>query len=402
MILLFFLLSLIAGAMLAINSANGEKEGLDSDESDPHIFSTVTVGNLFDDPKTRDQRTGASFENIKKFLQQQPTPQADADELPEIDSELQSEDPMEDTLATGPDSEDAQIEGQLDDEEHEVVSIPLSPKENRLFTVYKWLEGLDIAICMAFFICLVGLYFYIDYVAVPTSSGSRRNPRDAPGTKESLSAETPPESNRNFSFLRSIKASIKNYSLQLNIKEPWDFEQRHKNKLLYWNPKFHQTPDRAAAKHLKQAKAFEDLLEHFCSPDDFADFFWANLKIRVKSVRFCFDFKGALAKLSAAAMCLKKREQFKAQLAHTRGTLASSSSQSDRLDELKDSIDRTAEQILANIRSAKRSLGVERVERIDFDDLRGLKVIKIFVSFYSQRDKSRVAAFFERVCVLER
>lgn len=64
---------------------------------------------------------------------------------------------------------------------------------------------------------------------------------------------------------------------------------------------------------------------------------------------------------------------------------------------LQANVDRCTERILVHAQRAKRKLGVENIHRIDFANLRGFKIIKMFLSFHSLEDRQRVAEFLERV-----
>lgn len=56
-----------------------------------------------------------------------------------------------------------------------------------------------------------------------------------------------------------------------------------------------------------------------------------------------------------------------------------------------------AEEILAHTQKVQRGLGLDQVDHVDFSDLRGFKIIKIFVSFKSLEDKNRVSNYLKEV-----
>lgn len=315
LILLFFVLSLIATAMIIINAGNGETSQPHPGQPEPHVFTNLTLGNLFDDEKTRNERMGAAFRDVIKQLRDEAREEAEEEgEWAESESEPR---PEESTGDAGSGNENT-VEAALEDEEGDSVNIPLSAKEQKLFGVYKLLKGLDIAICLVFFVSLVVLFFYIDNIRVPQSKAETPAPNGGPGsvnsegplTSKSSSCPHPP---KNFSFFRDLKTSIKNFSLEIDIREPWNFEETNKKHFIYSNPQFWNTSDGSSNKKKKSihAKCFKDLLRHSRCADDFRDFFKNNLDVTVKSLRILFDFRGTLEHFSKAAKCLKRRERFK-------------------------------------------------------------------------------------------
>ena len=409
LVVVFFVLSLISGAMIVVNAVNGEVEEPDPKKPTPHLFSRLSIGNLFDDKETRDRRSDMAFKHIRETLRRREKAKADEGEQAESESETQSEQATDEGTAQEEDREESGQEKQTEEEQAEVIDIPLSPKEKKLFGVYKLLVGLDVAMCLVLFLALVCLFFYINSLRTPVDTSEGVGSQDGPRTRESVTsgeaslstASSRPFSMRHFSFFRDAKSSIKNYSLQIDVTEPWDFEEQNRDRLVYANEAFFKRPKtpNASSKESARPDGLKHLLRHSRSADDYWDFFTDNLGVQLRSLRFVYDFRGSLENFSSAAESLTRRAHFRRQLQRRQSGRASSQASPDQHHKLKDCLDRMTEDVLVHAQTAKRRLGVDSIERIEFDDLRGFKIIKVFMSFYSLRDKHKVAAYLSNVSI---
>jgi hypothetical protein len=335
LIIVFLILTLLSIPMLVIYSQNGMKKleksesetETQSDNKEKDWFTFLTIGNLFEDKDRRLHRLDKSLEDVVSEI-----------EAAEKDLEIIQEELDVPNKATKTESES---------EEH----VPLSDIEWKLYNIYKVIYALDITTSVCFFIFLVVAFWFINktksFVVLETMEtnkemegvGQNQFNFDVESSQLSrgrASRHVSPAEEVKMSFYRDLGKSIKDYTLELDIIEPSDFEFRNKQKFIYFDQKEdniediesvrtndRNTGDRSLRRNREKPRShigdteqkkyqdFIQLIEENRNKSAFENFFESRFGIRVRSLRFVFDFKQSLPDFASLSESLIKRKEFK-------------------------------------------------------------------------------------------
>lgn len=322
-------MTILSLAILALYSSNGEKAKEESEYEQIDFFTLFTIGNLEDDEERRLHRLNLSLKSI-------------VEEIKQVDEDIEVIENNEQTTQTmtyviqNPEGS----KSSKDDPIH----IELSVVEERLFKIFQKVYWLDIAISCIFFIFLVLSYWYINKKKTFPDCSEKNGKSSKKKTPENqfqfdvesaeLSRHVSPADYNNLSFHRDLGKTLKDFTLELNILEPQNFEKENRKRFIYFNNDILKnesiytssvpTNDRSKimsssirkkinSKKMTEIEKFEKFISLIVQNKDkraFEDFFKINFKIGVQSLRFVYDFKESLFDFAYLSECLIKRKEF--------------------------------------------------------------------------------------------